>query len=123
LAVRVDLYQIVIVNLSAFVLAGSHLVLSNTKAESIYRTAGWNADDTDWADCHGFFCCCAGCYATNIATPQGPSEKARRHKGKLLRNLGLATDLPAGRQVTQIHTDYFCYAEGNNAKFFLPVSR
>lgn len=33
--VKVDLYQIVFVNLSAFVLAGSHLVLSNTKAESI----------------------------------------------------------------------------------------
>ena len=29
------LQQIVFVNLSAFVLAGSHLVLSNTKAESI----------------------------------------------------------------------------------------
>ena len=33
--VRLDLYQIVIVNLSAFVLVGSHLVLSNTKAETI----------------------------------------------------------------------------------------
>lgn len=32
------LHQIVIVNLSAFVLAGSHLVLSSTKAESILVT-------------------------------------------------------------------------------------
>jgi hypothetical protein len=38
--VLLDLHQIVIVNLSAFVLAGSHLVLSNTKAESINGTAG-----------------------------------------------------------------------------------
>ncbi len=33
--VRLDLHKIVIVNLSAFVLVGSHLVLSNTKAETI----------------------------------------------------------------------------------------
>jgi len=33
--VHLYLHQIVFVNLSAFVLAGSHLVLSNTKAESI----------------------------------------------------------------------------------------
>jgi len=45
------LQQIVFVNLSAFVLAGSHLVLSSTKAESIYR----NADDTGWTDGHRSF--------------------------------------------------------------------
>jgi hypothetical protein len=55
--VQVDLYQIVFVNLSAFVLAGSHLVLSSTKAESIYRTDDfacgkkcWPADFADGAE-------------------------------------------------------------------------
>jgi hypothetical protein len=52
------------VNLSAFVLTGSHLVLFNTKAESIYRPADyfWFAEllrnlgsATNFTDLHGFF--------------------------------------------------------------------
>ena len=63
------LHQIVIVNLSAFVLAGSHLVLSNTKAESILGTA-------DFA-------------AAQLFLPQKTLRETRRTQGKLLRNLGL----------------------------------
>ena len=66
--VHIYLHQIVIVNLSAFVLAGSHLVLSSTKAESIIG----RQDETYY---HGSISCCAGCFATILAT------KTRRHKG------------------------------------------
>jgi hypothetical protein len=80
------------VNLSAFVLTGSHLILFNTKAESIVgtlilllcRVAAQLRLATDCTDLHGFF----------LLRRKILPQRHEGTKGKLLRNLGFATTCP-----------------------------